>query len=107
METIEEKSLNKTPQEIEEMYEILVQSIRNYISRILADNKATEENPFECNVELDYNAVGLSSLEMPHVISLFEDKEGILWCNTDWSDSPVDFSELYLENQMTVVKWIL
>lgn len=104
---IETESLNKTPQEIDKMYHVLSQSIRNYMSRILEDNKATEENPIPCRIILEQNACGISFLELPHIVSIFQDSEGIIWCNTNWYSEPVDFSELSTDCQMDIVREIV
>ena len=103
---METNSLNKTPQELREMYQTLRDAVRNYVSRVLEDRKATENNPLEINASLEFNAIGLSTLDMPHVFSIFQDTDGsgMIWCNTDWSDEYVDFDQLYTEDQLDIVK---
>ena len=105
---METNSLNKTPQELKEMYQTLRDAIRNYVSRILEDRKATEDNPLEIDASLEFNAIGLSTLDMPHVFSIFQDTDGsgMIWCNTDWSDESCDFDELYLDDQIDIVNEI-
>ena len=100
-----EDTLNNTADKIIEMYDMLRNAIRNYVFRVLEDNNASEDNPLECNVFLEYNACGLLGLEMLCVESLFQDDDGsgMIWCNVDWSDEPVDFDSLYTEDQMNVV----
>ena len=102
-----EASLNKTPDEISDMYDILRNAIRNCVSRILEGNKATEDNPLECDASLDFGACGLSDLELPCVKSIFmdDDGEGMIWCNTDWSDE-VDFDEFTTDDQMAILRSI-
>ena len=103
---METDSLNKTPEEITKMYDTLRDSIRNYISRVLADNNATKDNPLEINAALEFGAMGLSTLEMPHVESIFQDDDGsgMIWMNTDWNSEPVDFDELYVDDQIDIVR---
>lgn len=104
-----EASLNKTPEEISDMYDILRNAIRNYVSRVLEDNKVTESNPFEVDTSLDYGACGLSDLELQHVESIFreeDDEEGMIWCNVEWTDEPVDFDEFTTDDQMAILRSI-
>ena len=102
---METNSLNKTPEEINAMYTTLRDSIRNYVSRVLEDNKATADNPLKINAALEFGAIGLSTLEMPTVYNIFQDNDGsgMIWCNTDWSDRSVDFDQLYIDDQMDIV----
>lgn len=105
---METNSLNKTPQELREMYQTLRDAVRNYVSRILEDHKATKDNPLEIYAALEFNSMGLSTLEMPNVISMFQDTDGsgMIWCNTDWHDEPCDFDDLYLDDQIDIVNEI-
>ena len=98
-------SLNKTPDEIRQMHDTLRNSIRNYVSRVLEASNATEDTPLDCGATLDFGSQGLSILEMPIVESLFKDDDGsgMIWCNVDWTDEPVDFDSLYTEDQMNVI----
>lgn len=50
MERNYEEGLSKSPEEMKRMYSALKESIYNYISRVLADNAATEDNPLECGI---------------------------------------------------------
>ena len=100
------EGLSKSPEEIERMYGVLKESIRNYISRVLAENAATDDNPLECGISLEFGACGLSSLEMPCIDSMFMDDEEIIWCNTDWSDNPVELDELQIDDQMYIVRYL-
>lgn len=99
------ETLNRNRDEITGMYDSLRDSIRNYVSRVLADNNATEDNPLEINTALEFGAMGLSTLEMPHVESIFQDDDGsgMIWMNTDWNGEPVDFDELYIDDQIDIV----
>lgn len=101
-----EETLNRTPKEIEEMYCTLRESIRNYISRFLEDNHATDANPYDCGISLDFGACGLSDLEKPLIESIFKDDDGsgMIWCNVDWNPEPIDFDSLYTDDQMDIVR---
>lgn len=106
-EEIKEEELIKSPEDINEMYSDLKESIYNYISRVLADNAATEDNPLECDVSLEFGACGLSSLEMPCIESIFMDDEGVIWCKIDDNEGYIELDEIYLDDQMDIVKYIL
>lgn len=96
---------NRTPEEISKMYDALIESIRHYLSAKLMDTD--EEHPLDVNIEIDFNAVGLSSLEMPTITSIFQEpKEGIIWVKYDFSDDYVELDELNTEDQMAIVNWI-
>lgn len=96
-----EETLNKTPQELESMYDAIRESVRHYISKILADNNATEDNPLECEIALTFGNYGLS--DFPQVTSLFEDNEGIIWVKRDDNNDYIELDDIYLDNQMTIV----
>ena len=97
-----EETLNKTPQEIDNMYDALKESIRHYISKILADNNATEDSPLECEIALTFGGYGLTS-DFPQVTSLFEDNEGIIWVKRDDNNDYIELDDMYLDNQITIV----
>ena len=97
-----EETLNKTPQEIDSMYYALKDSIRHYISRVLADNSATEDNPLECEIALTFNGYGLTN-DFPQVTSIFEDNEGIIWVKEDINNDYIELDDMYLDNQMAIV----
>lgn len=97
--------LTNSPEEIKRMYCALKESIYYYISRILADNAATEDHPLECNISLEFGACGLSSLEMPLIESLYE-KDDIIWCKIDINNDYIELDELYLDDQMDIVRYL-
>ena len=86
---------------IEEMYDSLKAAIKDYLSKIIADNNATEDNPLKCDVDLTFGNYGLVC-NMPKVTSLFEDKDTI-WIKEDLSEDPIDLDEVYLDDQMNIV----
>ena len=44
-------------------------------------------HPLECNIELDAFAYGLSSLEIPHIVAIYQEpSEGTIWFKYDWQD---------------------
>lgn len=109
MEEMEALTLNRTFDEIYNYYTeeywpkefMLRQMIRNYFSRYLMDND--EDNPKEVDiiVELD-NACGMSSLEMPRIKKMWQEN-GIIWCQEDWQDNPIDFDDYSIYEQMSIL----
>lgn len=95
------KSLNMSLEDIEQYYTLIKEGIRNYLHKVLEGT--TEEHPLECNVPLEFGAEGLSTLQMNHITGLFRDSEGIIWCNTDFSD-PLELDNLYTEDQLILLK---
>lgn len=106
-EETKEEGLINSPEEMKRMYSVLKESIYSYISKVLADNAATEENPLECYISLEFGACGLSRLEMPCIESIFIDDEGIIWCKIDNNEGYTELDELYLDDQMDIVKNII
>lgn len=102
-----EEGLIKSPEEINKMYSDLKESIRNFISRVLADNAATEDNPLACYICLEFGACGLSGLLMPCIESIFKDDEGFIWCKKGNNEDYIELDELYLDDQMDIVKNII
>lgn len=97
------EEISKKRKDICETYDNLRNNIKDYLLEILAENNTTVDNPFEVNAALEFGAMGLSTLEMPHVDSLFIEEDRI-WINTDWSKDPVNFDELCLEDQIDIIK---
>lgn len=104
-EEIKEEGLINSPEDTYKMYRDLKKSIYDYILKVLADNAATKENPLACDISLEFGACGLSSLEMPMVESIYED-DGIIWCKIDNNDGYIELDEMYLDNQMDIVRYI-
>lgn len=90
---------NKSREEIEQFYyekyltteETLREMCRKYMSRLLMDTD--EDHKLEADVPLELRgSFGLSTLEMPRVISAYQDpSEGIIWFAEDGNGYPIDF----------------
>lgn len=74
-----ELSNNQSAKGIENIHFLLQESIRHYFSRILMNTSA--ENPMMCNIIIDTPwDIGLSSLEKPTIISMYQDpSEGFIY----------------------------
>lgn len=57
------------------------ENIRHQISAILSAGFHDDSNPLECDIVLESNPenVGLSTLEMPHVVKAFQFQDGTIW----------------------------
>lgn len=109
-------TLNRTPNEITKIFNNLVateenirQMIRNYLSRQLMDTNESEK--MEVNIVVDVeDAMGLSSLELPEIIKMwqhptegwitFETYGGRVYDFDDWTTRELvqimnDFDEKY------------
>ncbi len=95
---------NRTSEEISEIYDALRESIRHYLSAKLIDTD--EDHPLDVHIKLDFGAMGLSSLKMPTITSIFQEPEGIIWVKYDFSDDYVELDELCTEDQMPIIKGI-
>lgn len=63
--------------------------IRQYISRNLIDK--TEDNPLDCDIVVEnQETFGLSSLEMPRIVKMWQDEQGIIWCQEQGIDEPAE-----------------
>ena len=76
-EKIIQLAANKSAEEINIMYEhckdqndILIEAIRQNLSRILMDTN--EDNKITCNIILEAEAMGLSDLEKTNIVSAWQ-----------------------------------
>ena len=71
------------------------EKIRHTLSRYL--DKTDENNPLHCEVSVgEEEAQGLSSLELPVVVSVFKDKYGTIRLNVYGVDKPKSFDDFTL-----------
>ena len=89
-EKLDEQAANKTPEKIREFYDDMFcptehymrSMLRQYFSRNLIDT--SEEYPLYTDIVFSYDGMfGLSSLEMPRIVEMFQDSEGIIWCREE------------------------
>lgn len=54
------------------------EKIRHWLSAILAET--SEEHPMECDITIgEWDAQGLSSLELPNIVKCFQFEDGTIW----------------------------
>lgn len=99
--TLIEKSKTFLKQEYE-----LRQNIKEYLTKILANT--SEDNPKNVFIVIDEEFYfGLSSLELPHVNSIwYDDNDMIIYFQIDYCGSPTDFDNMTTGELITVVEEI-
>lgn len=78
------------------------ETLRHRISGILMDTD--EQHPIACNITIgEEQAMGLSSLQMPTIISAFQlPSEGIIYFNIEGFHEPVEFDDLHIKDLMKI-----
>ena len=86
---------------------------RQRISCICSGEEATEENPIDCTSESSWGiligedeAFGLSTLQMPHVTSVFQDDEGRVWVTVMGCDELVEADMLDTSDLKNIDEWL-
>lgn len=81
------------------------EKLRRRLSAILMDTD--EQHPMECNVLIgESEAQGLSSLELPVVVSVFQQpSEGIIWFNIYGCKDSIEFDDMNLEDIVKVINY--
>ena len=83
--------------------DVILEPIRHRISAICSANYATEENPILCDIVIgDIEPYGLSTLEMPHVTSIFEMQDGVIYFNIEGMDEPMEFDAMCLPDLVII-----
>lgn len=103
--TIDEMEItqNRNANEIETLFSILQESIRHNISLKVMDTD--EDNPIETSIILEScEGCGISSLEKPQVIKVYQDYEAIVWVEFYGSEEATPFDDLSIENQIEIIK---
>ena len=94
---------NKSLQEIEQMYNDLLESIRHNLSLKLMDT--SKDKPLEVYIPLEHDAIGLSTLEMPTITEIYQDpSEGIIYVHFygDGYDTELDY--LHIADMIQILK---
>ena len=81
------------------------EKLRRRLSTILMDTD--EQHPLEYNVLIgESEAQGLSSLELPIVVSVFQQpSEGIIWFNIEGCKDPIEFDDMNLEDIINIINY--
>jgi len=76
------------------------EKLRHKLSAFLYSKKASEENPFKCNILLDSDAMG--TLKIPTITEMFEDNEGIIWLKVD--NELIEFDDIYTNSDLLLIE---
>jgi hypothetical protein len=100
------RAQNQSYENIMKTYELLVESIRQYLSRMLMFHD--ENNPLDCNFIISTSEdCGLSELEKPTVISMYQmSGEGIIYLKFEGDNDYIELDELEVEIQLSILEAI-
>lgn len=87
----------------------ILEPVRHRISAVLSANHASEENPFPCEMtlgEMYPDTQGTSTLEMPHLTSIFETQDGVIYFNIEEYSEPIEFDGMCLEDLVNIAEEI-
>ena len=94
---------NKSVKEIEQMYNDLLESIRHNLSLKLMDT--SEDNPLEVYIPLEHNTIGLSTLEIPAITSIYQHpSEGIIYVRFEGDECDTELDYLYIADMIQILK---
>jgi len=94
---------NKSVLEIEQIYNDLLESIKHNLSLKLMNT--SKENPLEVYIPLEHDAVGLSTLEMPTVIKIYQlPSEGNIFVQFDGDNYDTELDCLYVADMIQILK---
>lgn len=79
------------------------EQLRRKLSAILMDT--SEESPMKCEIIIgESEACGLSTLEMPTVVSVFQmPTEGIIYFQIEGMDEPMEFDDIPTQDLCTIL----
>ena len=78
------------------------EDIRHELSALVMDTD--EEHPVQCEVTIgEDEAQGLSSLELPLVVGVFQDCYAQIWVNIYGMDEPMEFDDLPLNDVKNIL----
>ena len=79
------------------------EDIRHELSALIMDT--TEENPLQCEVIIgEDEAQGLSTLQMPLVVGVFQDCYACIWVIIEGAEEPTNFDDLTLGDVKSILK---
>jgi hypothetical protein len=79
------------------------EDVRHELSALIMDT--TEEEPFSCEVTIgEDEAQGLSTLQMPLVVGVFQDCYACIWVNIEGAEEPTNFDDLTLGDVKSILK---
>ena len=79
------------------------EDVRHELSALIMDT--TEEEPFPCEVTIgEDEAQGLSTLQMPLVVGVFQDCYACIWVYIEGAEEPTNFDDLTLNDVKSILK---
>ncbi len=62
-----------------------------------------ENNYLPCNVLLEEEVCGLSTLQTPKCIGVFQEpKEGIIWFILEYCEDPIEFDDMFIGDLINI-----
>ena len=87
--------------------------LRQKVSSICSALEAAEEHPIDCSnfdtelhIDLDEVAQGLSEMEKPQLLSVFQDFEGIVWIITDFNNEPIELDDILTDSIREILVYL-
>lgn len=77
------------------------ESLRRKFSALLMNTD--EQHPVSCNVLLEEEVFGLSTLQIPKCIGVFQEpKEGIIWFILEYCEDPIEFDDMFIGDLINI-----
>ena len=77
------------------------ESLRRKFSALLMNTD--EQHPMSCEVLLEEEIFGLSTLQIPKCIGVFQEpKEGIIWFIIEYFENPVEFDNMFITDLINI-----
>ena len=84
----------------------LREELRHHYSSILMDTD--EDHPMKCDIACAFGGFGLSSLEMPHCIGVWQHPtEGWIYFNFDDNGAPTDFDDMPITELIEILEILI
>ena len=102
------RSNNISAEQIIDNFNLTEEGIRHYFSRLCFDNDATDEHPYELDIDID-GTFGLSESEKIKYLSVYEQEgEGIIWFIVggiyDENPEHVEIDDLSIEEKLYIIQ---
>ena len=104
-----EETANLDEKQLRELYEKaslaetkFQEGARQFFSRNLSGT--TEKNPHHCDITLEHGYFGMSSLEMPHINTMYMDNDGIIWVKIDGYQFDIEIDDISIHHQIEMIE---
>lgn len=99
---------NMSEEQIIDNFNLTEEGIRHYFSRLCFDNDATEEHPYELDIDIE-GTFGLSECEKIKYLSVYEQEgEGIIWFIVggiyDENPEHIEIDDLSMEEKLYIIQ---